>query len=95
MVGFIIAMLVIGVIAGYLGRLFVPGRQPMSVAQTIALGIVGSFVGGFLGYVLFNKDIKDGALQTSGIVGAVIGTMIVLVLYNTRGRSHRPRRRHA
>jgi uncharacterized membrane protein YeaQ/YmgE (transglycosylase-associated protein family) len=95
MLGFIIAMLVIGVIAGYLGRLLVPGRQPMSVIQTIALGIIGSFVGGFLGYVLFNKDIKDGALQTSGIVGAVIGTMIVLVLYNARGHSHRPRRRHA
>jgi uncharacterized membrane protein YeaQ/YmgE (transglycosylase-associated protein family) len=95
MLGFIIAMVIIGVIAGYLGRLLVPGRQPMSVAQTIALGIIGSFVGGFLGYVLFDKDIEDGALQTSGIVGAVIGTAIVLVLYNARGNSRRPRRRHA
>ena len=95
MIGFIIAMLVIGVVAGYLGRLLVPGRQPMSVVQTIVFGIVGSFVGGFLGYVLFDKDIKDGALQTSGIVGAVIGTVIVLVLYNARGNSRRPRRRHA
>jgi uncharacterized membrane protein YeaQ/YmgE (transglycosylase-associated protein family) len=95
MVGFLIAMVIIGVIAGYLGRLLVPGRQPMSVVQTIGLGIIGSFVGGFLGYVLFDKDIADGALQTSGIVGAVIGTVIVLVLYNARTNSRRPRRRHA
>jgi uncharacterized membrane protein YeaQ/YmgE (transglycosylase-associated protein family) len=95
MLGFLIAMVIIGVIAGYLGRLLVPGRQPMSVAQTIGLGIIGSFVGGFLGYVLFDKDIEDGALQTSGIVGAVIGTVIVLVLYNARSNSRRPRRRHA
>jgi uncharacterized membrane protein YeaQ/YmgE (transglycosylase-associated protein family) len=95
MLGFIIAMVIIGVIAGYLGRLLVPGRQPMSVVQTIGLGIIGSFVGGFLGYVLFDKDIADGALQTSGIVGAVIGTVIVLVLYNARTNSRRPRRRHA
>jgi uncharacterized membrane protein YeaQ/YmgE (transglycosylase-associated protein family) len=95
MLGFLIAMVIIGVIAGYLGRLLVPGRQPMSVIQTIGLGIIGSFVGGFLGYVLFDKDIADGALQTSGIVGAVIGTVIVLVLYNARTNSRRPRRRHA
>ena len=86
MLNFIIAMLIIGVIAGYLGRFLVPGSNPMSVTGTIMLGIVGSFVGGFLGYVLFDKDIEDGALQTSGIVGAVIGTMIVLILYNARGR---------
>jgi len=91
MLNFIIAMLIIGVIAGYLGRLLVPGPNPMSVARTIVLGIVGSFVGGFLGYVLFDKDIEDGALQSSGIVGAVIGTMIVLVLYNARGRGRTSR----
>lgn len=101
MFGFIVVMLIIGVIAGYLGRLLVPGPNPMSVAATIVLGIVGSFVGGFLGYVLFDKDIEDGALQASGIVGAVIGTVIVLVLYNamgrgrTSGRRRTPRRRHA
>jgi uncharacterized membrane protein YeaQ/YmgE (transglycosylase-associated protein family) len=91
MLNFIIAMLIIGVIAGYLGRLLVPGPNPMSVARTIVLGIVGSFVGGFLGYVLFDKDIEEGALQSSGIVGAVIGTMIVLVLYNARGRGRTSR----
>ena len=86
MLGFIIAMVIIGVIAGYLGRLLVPGPDPMSVGATIVLGIVGSFIGGFLGYVLFGKDIEDGALQASGIVGAVIGTVIALLVYRSMGR---------
>ena len=86
MLGFIIAMVIIGVIAGYLARLLVPGPDPMSVAATIVLGVIGSFVGGFLGYVLFDKDVGEGALQPSGIVGAVIGAIIVLLIYRAAGR---------
>ena len=86
MLGFIIAMVIIGAIAGYLARLLVPGPDPMSVAATILLGIVGSFVGGFLGYVLFDKDNGEGALQTSGIIGSVLGAVLALLLYNAAGR---------
>lgn len=91
MVGFIIAMVIIGIIAGYVARLLVPGPDPMSFVGTVVLGIAGSFVGGFLGYVLFDKDIGDGALQASGIVGSVIGAIVLLLLVNAvgRGRPHR------
>ncbi|HEV7759068.1 MAG TPA: GlsB/YeaQ/YmgE family stress response membrane protein [Acidimicrobiales bacterium] len=86
MLGFIIAMVIIGIIAGYLGRLLVPGPDPMSVVGTIVLGIAGSFVGGFLGYVLFDKDIGDGALQASGVVGSVIGAVLLLLVVRSAGR---------
>ena len=46
MLGLIIYLLVIGVIAGYLARLLVPGPDPMGFWATAALGIIGSFVGG-------------------------------------------------
>jgi len=91
MLGFIIVMVIIGAIAGYLARFLVPGPDPMSVAGTILLGIVGSFVGGFLGYVLFDKDIGEGALQTSGIVGSVLGAIVALLLYNAAGRGRATR----
>ena len=42
----------------------------MGFWATVLLGIVGSFIGGFLGYVLFGKDLDDGALQASGIIGS-------------------------
>ena len=47
--------------------------------MTIVLGIVGSFVGGFLGYLLFHKDAQDGFLQPSGIIGSIVGAVIVLL----------------
>jgi uncharacterized membrane protein YeaQ/YmgE (transglycosylase-associated protein family) len=84
--GFIIIMILIGIVAGYLARLLVPGRDPMSFLQTVLLGVVGSFIGGFLGYVLFNKDIGEGALQASGVVGSIIGAVIALLIYNATTR---------
>lgn len=82
MLGFILVMLLIGALAGFLARLLVPGRDPMSAGATILLGIVGSFLGGFLGYVLVGKDVTEGALQPSGLFGSVIGAVIALLVYN-------------
>lgn len=81
MLGFIIVMIIVGAIAGFLARLIVPGRDPMGIVATIVLGIVGSFIGGFLGYLIFHKDASEGALQPSGIIGSIIGAVIVLLIY--------------
>ncbi|HEY7069059.1 MAG TPA: GlsB/YeaQ/YmgE family stress response membrane protein [Acidimicrobiales bacterium] len=75
-------LIIVGIVAGYLARLLVPGRDPMSFVQTVVLGIVGSFIGGFLGYVLFGKDPGEGALQVSGVIGSIIGAVIALLIYN-------------
>ena len=89
MLGLIVSIIVIGLIAGALARLVVPGRQDMSILMTIVLGIVGSFVGGFLGYLLFHKDGGEGALQPSGIIGSVIGAIIALLVWRQVGhRDH-------
>jgi uncharacterized membrane protein YeaQ/YmgE (transglycosylase-associated protein family) len=81
MLGFLLYLLVIGVIAGFLARLVVPGRDPMGLAATILLGIIGSFIGGFLGWAIFGTDLDDGALQASGIIGSIIGAVIALLIY--------------
>jgi len=79
MIGFILWIVVIGLIAGFVARAVVPGDDSMSIVATLALGIVGSLVGGFLGYLLFGKDLADGAFQTAGIVGSIIGAIVVLL----------------
>jgi len=81
MLWFIIVLLVVGFIAGALARLLVPGPDPMSLGATWLLGVLGSFAGGFLGYVLFGRDADDGAVQVSGVIGSVIGAVILLLLY--------------
>jgi uncharacterized membrane protein YeaQ/YmgE (transglycosylase-associated protein family) len=86
LIGTVVTVIVVGLIAGALARLLVPGRQSMSVGMTILLGIVGSFVGGFLGFLIFHKDAADGFLQPAGIIGAVIGAVIVLLIVGARGR---------
>ena len=81
MIGFIIVLLLFGLVAGALARLLVPGRDPMGIGGTILLGIVGSFVGGFIGFLLFGSDIDEGALQPSGLIGSVIGAVIALLIW--------------
>ncbi len=88
MIGFVLVMLVVGLVAGFLARAIVPGPDPMGVGATIVLGIIGSFVGGFLGYLLFGKDAGEGALQPSGILGAVIGAVLALLVYRRVGKGH-------
>ena len=73
MFGFILFLLIIGLIGGFVARAVVPGRDSLSLGGTLLLGIVGSFVGGFLGYLLFRNDADDGAFQASGIIGSIIG----------------------
>ena len=77
----IIGLIVIGLIAGFIARAIIPGKQSMGILLTIVLGIVGSFVGGFLGYLLFGADPNGGFLQPSGIIGSILGAIIVLGIY--------------
>ncbi|MDQ1740793.1 MAG: hypothetical protein QOE53_2445 [Pseudonocardiales bacterium] len=85
MLGLIISLIIIGLIAGAIARLLVPGRQDISIAGTIVLGIVGSFIGGFLGYLIFHKDGDEGFFQQSGIIGSIIGAVIALLIWQRVG----------
>jgi uncharacterized membrane protein YeaQ/YmgE (transglycosylase-associated protein family) len=89
MLGLIIYLLIIGVIAGYLARLLVPGPDPLGFFGTVLLGIVGSFIGGFLGYAIFGEDLNQGALQPSGIIGSIIGSIIALLIWRAVGGRRR------
>jgi uncharacterized membrane protein YeaQ/YmgE (transglycosylase-associated protein family) len=94
-IGFLISMLVIGLVAGFLARALVPGPDPMGIGATIVLGIVGSFIGGFLGYLVFGKDADEGALQPSGLIGALIGSIIALLVYRRVGHGQHGHGMHA
>ena len=90
MLGLIVSLLVVGLIAGAVARLVVPGKQNLSIFATIGIGVVGSFVGGFLGY-LIGSDRADGFFQPSGIFGSIIGAIIVLLLWLKFGDRSRSR----
>jgi uncharacterized membrane protein YeaQ/YmgE (transglycosylase-associated protein family) len=95
MLWFIISLAIIGLIAGFLARALVPGDDPMTVGGTMLLGIIGSFVGGFLADALFRSDGEDVGFGPVGIVGSTIGAILCLLVYRMatgrRGGSYRYR----
>ncbi len=72
----IIMWIIIGLVAGGLAKLIMPGRDPGGIIVTILLGIAGSVVGGYLGGMLFGTGV--GA---AGLIGSIIGALILLGLY--------------
>lgn len=95
MLWFILVLLFFGLLFGAIARMVVPGPDPIGLAGTWLLGVVGSFVGGFLGYVIFGADIDDGAVQLGGVFGSIIGSILVLLLYRAvRGDRSRGGRSH-
>jgi uncharacterized membrane protein YeaQ/YmgE (transglycosylase-associated protein family) len=97
MLAFIVVLIVIGLVVGLIARLLVPGRDNIGIIGTILLGIVGSFVGGFLWELIEFHKIETHHFQSVGIIGSIIGAIVVLLLLRVtgleRGRSRR-RRRH-
>ena len=70
MIGFILLLALSGLIVGALGRLAIPGPNPMSIGETILVGLAGSFVGGLIGRVILGRPggIVLAVLCTAGIV---------------------------
>jgi uncharacterized membrane protein YeaQ/YmgE (transglycosylase-associated protein family) len=86
MIGELIAAIIIGIIAGYLGRLLLPGPDPMGFIGTVIVGIVGALVGWVLFTYLLGIGDED-KFDLGGFIGAIIGTILVLlVLRAFRGR---------
>jgi len=80
MMGFI-WMIIIGLIAGALARLIMPGRDPMGIIMTIILGIVGSILGGLVSWAIWGADTRDGGFRPAGLLLSILGAIIVLWIY--------------
>ena len=76
----IIAWIVVGLIAGFIAKVLMPGKEPGGIILTILLGIAGAFVGGFLAVAL---NISDGVnnFDIGTIALAVVGAMLLLFAY--------------
>lgn len=92
MVGEIIGAIIIGIIAGYLARLLLPGKQDIGFIATVVVGIAGALVGYFLFAELLGIGDRD-KFDLGGILGSVIGAVLVLWAYmkltGGRGRTAR------
>ena len=79
---FILGLIITGLIVGALGRLIVPGRNPMSIGMTILLGIAASLVAGFVGRALFGSE-------EPGFLLSVIAAAVIVFFVSRGSRTHR------
>lgn len=80
----IIAFIIMGIVAGFLARALMPGRQPMGIIGTAVIGMVGSLLGGFVGNLIGGE--RAFALEAAGFVGSVLGALVVLLLVGASRR---------
>ena len=81
-----IVWLIVGLIAGALARLIMPGRDPMGIIATILLGIVGSVLGGLVSWAIWGSN--NGRFQPAGLLLSILGAIIVLWIWRMmRSRS--------
>src|SRR6202161_2927132 len=96
MVVFIIVLLIVGFIVGAIARLLMPGRDSIGVFGTILLGIVGSFIGGFLQNLLEYHKVNIHSFHNVGIIRSILRAFVLLLLMRLtgteRGRTRRRRR---
>lgn len=74
-----IVWLIVGLIAGALARLIMPGRDPMGIIATILLGIVGSIIGGLVSWAIWGSD--TSGFQPAGLLLSILGAIIVLWIW--------------
>jgi uncharacterized membrane protein YeaQ/YmgE (transglycosylase-associated protein family) len=77
----IIGWIMLGLIAGVIAKLVLPGDDPGGIIVTILIGIVGAILGGFIGNVLFDADWRDEFWDISTWLSAIVGAIILLLIY--------------
>lgn len=74
------SFLILGLIAGAIAKFILPGKQGGGWIATLILGVVGAFVGGWLGGLIFNADMSSFFSLSSWVL-AIVGSLIVLAVY--------------
>lgn len=82
-----IAFIILGLIAGVIAKLILPGRQGGGWIATLVLGVIGAVVGGWLAGLIFKIGYQEFWSIQSWLI-AIVGALIVLVVWGlvTRGR---------
>jgi len=86
----IIAFLILGLLAGAIAKWLLPGDDPGGIIITMLIGVVGALLGGFLASALFNAHPLDNFFDLSTWITAIIGAIILLLIYRlvTGNRRH-------
>jgi uncharacterized membrane protein YeaQ/YmgE (transglycosylase-associated protein family) len=76
---YLIVLFFVGLIVGGLARLAIPGRDPMSIPATVAIGLLGSFIAGLISWAIFGRN--GGGI----VLSVLVSTGIVYAIRRSRG----------
>ena len=86
----IIALLILGLIAGAIAKAILPGDDPGGIIVTMIIGVAGALLGGWLASLIFNTDPMDEFFDISTWLTAIVGSIVLLLIYRAvagnRGR---------
>lgn len=82
----IISAIIVGAIIGALGRLVVPGRQPIPIWLTIVVGIVAAFIGAFIASAMGYANANGGIPWIEIIIQVIVAAVLVVLVSNLYGR---------
>ncbi|GGP82394.1 MULTISPECIES: GlsB/YeaQ/YmgE family stress response membrane protein [Streptomyces] len=85
----ILAWILLGLLAGIIAKMLMPGKDPGGIIITILIGIAGGLLGGWLGKVIFGVDSIDGFFELSTWIAAIVGSLILLIVFRLFRRAAR------
>lgn len=88
----IVGWIILGLLAGVIAKILLPGRDPGGIIGTIIIGVAGAFVGGWLSSQFLDRPISNDFYDTATWIAAIAGSLVLLILYRLLFGNSRERR---
>ncbi|MEU0359170.1 GlsB/YeaQ/YmgE family stress response membrane protein [Streptomyces cyaneofuscatus] len=77
----IVGWIILGLLAGVIAKILLPGRDPGGIIGTTVIGVAGAFVGGWLSSQFLDRPISNDFYDTATWIAAIAGSLVLLILY--------------
>ncbi|MEU3835811.1 GlsB/YeaQ/YmgE family stress response membrane protein [Streptomyces microflavus] len=88
----IVGWIILGLLAGVIAKVLLPGRDPGGIIGTTIIGVAGAFVGGWLSSQFLDRPISNDFYDTATWIAAIAGSLVLLILYRLLFGNSRERR---
>ncbi|MFI7238112.1 GlsB/YeaQ/YmgE family stress response membrane protein [Streptomyces cyaneofuscatus] len=88
----IVGWIILGLLAGVIAKILLPGRDPGGIIGTTIIGVAGAFVGGWLSSQFLDRPVSNDFYDTATWIAAIAGSLVLLILYRLLFGNSRERR---
>ncbi|MBO8188335.1 GlsB/YeaQ/YmgE family stress response membrane protein [Streptomyces spirodelae] len=88
----VLSWIVLGLVAGTVAKVLLPGRDPGGLVGTVLIGVAGAFVGGWLSATFLDRPIANNVVDPGLWVAAIAGSLVLLIVYRLLFGHSRDRR---